>query len=147
MFNKSNQKPCILNQTKISVIESIYLTEIEIKRTMVNLKLNKSMGPHKLGNHLLNKLANRLKKSLQLLFNTIANKSINPIMWKYTEICAIYKNGDKKLVIIYRPKNLLLSFSKVLERLIFDKISTHIFKQLHESQFGFWPKDRQQFKC
>ena len=87
LFKKSNEKPCLLNQTKISVIESIYFTETEIKRTMVNLKLNKAMGLNNLRNHIQNKLANGLKKSLHLLFNTIANKSTYPTMWKHSEIC------------------------------------------------------------
>ena len=39
VFNKPNEKPCMLNQTNISVLQSIYFTEEEIKITMVNLKL------------------------------------------------------------------------------------------------------------
>ena len=82
MFIKPNKKPCILNQININVIESIYFREIEIKRTMVKLKLNKAMGHNKLGNHKLSKLANKLKKFLHLLFNTTANKSTYPTKWK-----------------------------------------------------------------
>ena len=89
---------------------------------------------------MLNKLANGLKKSLHLLSITISSKSTYPTMWKRSEMCPINKNSDKQSVISYRPISLLFSVSKVLERLIFDKITTHTFKQLHQNDCGFQPK-------
>ena len=98
------------------------------------------MGLNKLGNPIVHKLANRFKKSVHILFNTIGNNSAYPTMWKRSEIGPIHKNGEKQSVISYRPIRLLFPVSKVLERFIFDKMSAHIFKQLHESKFGFRPK-------
>ena len=135
-----------MNQNNFSVIERICFTEIEIKRAIVNLKLNNAMRPNKLGNHILIKLANGLKKPLHLLFNTIANKSTYPIMWKRSEICAIYNKDDKQSVISYRPISLLFSVYKVIKKFIFDKMSTQIFEQLDESQFGFRPKRLTKFQ-
>ena len=93
----------------------------------MNLKLKKAMGPNKLGNHIVNKLANGLKKSYHLLFKTIANKSTYPTMWKRSKICPIYKNREKQSVVSYRPISLLFSVFKLLERLIFDEMSTYNF--------------------
>ena len=80
---------------------------------MDKLKLNNTMGPNKLGNRILNKLANGLKKCLHFLCNTIASKLTYSTMWKRS----VYSSQSPKYW---------------LERLIFDKISNQIFKQLHE---------------
>ena len=59
--------------------------------------------------------------------------------WKVQRIMPIYKNGDKQLISNYRPISLLCIISKVLEKLIYKKIITHILPQLSPYQFGFLP--------
>ena len=49
----------------------------------------------------------------------------------------IFKVGDSNCVKNYHPISLLSIVSKVLERLIFNKIISHISKSINPSQFGF----------
>ena len=57
-----------------------------------------------------------------------------PQEWRTHLITPIYKSGDRS---DYRPISLLPIVSKVLERIIYDRIVPHISQQLHPSQFGF----------
>ena len=52
-------------------------------------------------------------------------------------ITPIFKAGDRMSVKNYRPISLLCNVSKVLERLIFDKVSPFVTRQITMSQFGF----------
>ena len=57
---------------------------------------------------------------------------------KFTsQITPIFKSGDPSLVNNYQPISLLSNTSKVLERLVFDKIIGHIRNTISLSQFGF----------
>jgi hypothetical protein len=53
----------------------------------------------------------------------------------------IYKNGDRYEPSNYRPISLLSSFSKVFERLVFNRLYEHININniLDSNQYGFWP--------
>ena len=60
-----------------------------------------------------------------------------PSSWKIHKVIPIFKAGDHCSVRNYRPISLLSNTSKVLERLIYNKIITHISKYISCSQFGF----------
>ena len=52
--------------------------------------------------------------------------AIYPADWKIHKIIPVFKSGDRSLIINYRPISLLSNISKVLERLIYDKIIYHV---------------------
>ena len=61
-----------------------------------------------------------------------------PTEWKMHKIVAVYKSGDKTSVKNYRPISLLICVtSKVLERLIYDKIINSVSNCITQYQFGF----------
>ena len=62
---------------------------------------------------------------------------LDPSEWKMHRITPIFKAGDRMSVKNYRPISLLCNVSKVLERLIFDKVSPFVTRQITMSQFGF----------
>ena len=90
-----------------------------------------------LGNLPLKALPKSLAKSLKLLFNTISNKSTFPDHWKRGEVIPIFKDGDKQNVKNYRGVVLLDCVSKVLERLIFEKLYPRVESLLSDDQHGF----------
>ena len=55
-------------------------------------------------------------------------------------IIPVFKSGDKSSVCNYRPISLLCSISKLLEKLIYDKIIGFVSTSISPSQFGFRPK-------
>ena len=58
---------------------------------------------------------------------------------KVSKIIPLYKSGDKTLFNNYRPISLLPLFSKVLERLMYDRLYSFLVKYsiLYSFQFGF----------
>jgi hypothetical protein len=69
---------------------------------------------------------------------------IFPVAWNlnyYTNICysKTLIKGDKENIANHRPISLLTSFSKVFERLIYDRLLKHIenYNILAVEQFGF----------
>jgi hypothetical protein len=58
---------------------------------------------------------------------------------KYSEIKPLFKNGDKNDIKNYRPISLLTSSSKILERVIFIRLSKHVTNNaiLPPNQYGF----------
>ena len=69
---------------------------------------------------------------------SLSKQSI-PYEWKCHSITPIFKSGDKSLVKNYRPISLLCIISKILEHLIFSKISKFIITNniLYHHQFDF----------
>ena len=55
-------------------------------------------------------------------------------------IIPVFKSGDKSSVRNYRPISLLCSVSKILEKLIYDKIIPFVSTSISSCQFGFRPK-------
>ena len=61
---------------------------------------------------------------------------------KVAKVVPIYKSGDRRLINSYRPVSVLPCFSKILEKLMYNRISNFIHKHslLNEYQFGFRQK-------
>ena len=72
------------------------------------------------------------------LFTLSLSKSYLPKEWHSHRITPIYKSGDRSVVSNYLPVSLLCCISKVLERIVFDKIFDSIVTSLiSDMQFGF----------
>ena len=64
--------------------------------------------------------------SFHYLFTLSLRNGVIPAQWKIHKIIPIFKSDDPSLVNNYRPISLLSNTSKVLERLVFDIIISHI---------------------
>jgi hypothetical protein len=62
-----------------------------------------------------------------------------PERLKYSILKPLYKNRDKSLMSNYRPISLLTSFSKIVEKVIFNRLIDHLNKYgiLSLRQYGF----------
>ena len=58
---------------------------------------------------------------------------------KHGEVVPLYKNGSKKLLVNYRPITLLLTISKILEKLVYKRVYSFLNdnNQIYNSQYGF----------
>ena len=58
---------------------------------------------------------------------------------KIAKIKPLFKSGETDLVNNYRPISILPVFSKVLERIMYNRLYTHVTSNnlLYEKQFGF----------
>ena len=65
-----------------------------------------------------------------------------PTELKVEKVVPIYKSGDRRLIKNYRPVSVLPCFSKILKKLMYNRISNFIHKHslLNDYQFGFRQK-------
>jgi len=61
---------------------------------------------------------------------------------KISHVCPVFKGGDAADFSNYRPISILPSFSKIYERLVYNRLMSFIDKHdlLHHNQFGFRKK-------
>ena len=84
-----------------------------------------------------------IKESITVSLVHICNRSfvtgIFPSELKITNVVPIYTRGDEMMFSNYRPVSALPVFSKLLERLVYNCLISHINdnKLLYEFQFGF----------
>ena len=78
---------------------------------------------------------------LTRIFNLSVSTGIVPDKLKIAKVIPIYKKDDAEKFSNYRPVSLLPCFSKILERLVFNRCVEYIdaHEILNEKQFGFRP--------
>ena len=117
-------------------------TEREVSDIITNLPNKKSSGYDNLDNTILKELKEILVKPLTSLFNRSMAEGIFPMSMKISEVVPLYKNKERELSTNYRPISLLITISKVLEKLVHKR--TYQFlndsHQIFESQYGFRSK-------
>ena len=64
-------------------------------------------------------------------------EGVVPSDWKRHNIIPVFKSGDKSTVKNYRPISLLCNVSKVLERLLYNRILDFYSDSISYHQFGF----------
>ena len=114
-------------------------TETEI-RSLISQLLNKSSSGHDhISNKLLKELCDTISYPLMIIFNQLITQGIFPDIMKLADVIPLYKGKDKDEVINYRPISLLITLSKILEKIIYKRIYNYLDKNniLYESQYGF----------
>ena len=128
---------CLPTPSKsLSVIE---ISESDIMEVLKHLDPSKAHGPDSIGPNILKYCSSALCVPLLHLFTQCVKQHNIPCEWKLHLISPIYKAGDKTSVRNYRPISLLSCTSKVLERIIYNKIINHVLESVTPEQFGFLP--------
>ena len=80
---------------------------------------------------------------LKIIFANCLSKGIFPDIWKHANVVPVHKKNEKNLKGNYRPISLLPIFGKILEKLIFDSLYSHLVSSelLNPNQSGFRPGD------
>ena len=81
-----------------------------------------------------------IQRSSQLTrsnYQTLARTGTIPTQWSIHVISPILKSGDRSSVRNYRPISLLCTVSKVLERIVHEKIIDFLSPAISSHQFGF----------
>lgn len=115
------------------------IVEIEVNKIIDKFNQNKSSGHDNIGNFIVKRVASEIVKPLTMIFNLSISTGVVPDNLKIAKVVPIYKKGDAELLSNYRPVSVLPCFSKILERLVFNRCMSYIDKQniLNEKQFGF----------
>ena len=115
------------------------VTEEELKKAFFSLKPNKTPGYDNINVNVVKKIYEELKTPLMRIFNLSLNTGIFPDKLKIGKVSPIFKNGEKDLLTNYRPISVLPCFSKILERIMCDRLYSYLTenKILFKKQFGF----------
>ena len=117
-------------------------TREEITDIVNNLKLKKSSGHDGIDNCLLKSIILSIVNPLVHIFNLSLTTGYVPTNTKIAKVIPIFKKGDALETNNYRPISLLPSFSKVLERIVFIRVTAFLNMNniINDSQFGFRAK-------
>ena len=133
---------CIIKKKVNSVFTLKKIEEYTVKRTINNLPNKDSYGFDGFSTKLLKLIEPAITKSLTLLTNQVLTTGVFPDKIKIAKVIPIYKKGEPSTFNNYRPISLLPAISKVLEKIIFDQLSTYLkdSKLFFDHQYGFRPK-------
>ena len=111
----------------------------EIVDIINKIPCGKAPGWDGVSSIILNKTKYYFAKPLALIFNKSITSGIFPDGLKVGKVVTIYEKGSKNEIRNYRPITVLSVFSKVFEKLIFNRLISFVDNNgvLSDSQFGF----------
>ena len=115
------------------------LTENELDEAFKSLKKNKAPGPDGLDVNIIISAYKIIKKPLLKIFNDSLLLGIFPQSMKIAKVTPFYKSGKKNLMTNYRPISVLSCFSKILERIMYNRLYSYLNDNnlFFQKQFGF----------
>ena len=128
--------------------KSIFLkpvTEVEIRKIICKLLPKHSSGVDNINNKILKELGDLIIDPLTKICNNSLCKGIFPRTMKQAKVVPLYKSKSRDLTTNYRPISLLLTLSKILEKLMYSRVYNFlcVTNQLYVSQYDF----RKQHSC
>ena len=122
-------------------LSTITCSSEEVASIIQSLKVKSASGPDGISTQMLKICSSFISQYLSLLFNQSLSSGIVPTDWKLSNVTPVYKAGDPKLAENYRPISLLSFPSKLLERIVHNRLLKYLLENDHlsPSQFGFRP--------
>ena len=92
-----------------------------------------SSGHDKIDNILLKKIGTEVAEPISLITNLSLETGIFPYLMKNALVVPLYKAKSKEEVVNYRPISLLLTISKLIEKIVYKQVYQYLTKtgQLH----------------
>lgn len=121
---------------------SIYLAPTnceEIKNIISSLKPSSSAGHDGVNVNVLKACSQNISVSLSVAVNNIIESGTFPDRLKIAQVTPIFKKGDKNKIENCRPISILPVFSKIVEKVIYNRIINFLNKHnlMFENQNGF----------
>ena len=116
-----------------------HTTQYEIEKVIKEIPNKSSHGHNEISNMMLKSLCTSISFLLCLIFNQSLSEGRFPDLMIKAEVVPLYKGKEFDKVINYRPISLLLTISKILEKLVYARVIKFIDKNeiLYDSQDGF----------
>ena len=120
-------------------LSSISIDSSDVYQALCSLDSTKAMGFDNISARVLKHCATSLCEPVCVLFTHCLETFKLPDMWKVHKITAIPKSGDLAQFSNHRPISLLCILSKVLEMVVFEKVSEFILPRLSSNSLGSSP--------
>ena len=101
-------------------------SEIETEISAINVR--KATGPYSIPSNLLKLLKSVISKPLEIIFNASFARGIVPNKFKIARVLPVFKNGIQTNMSNYRPISLLSVFNRILEKIMYNRLSNFIEK-------------------
>jgi hypothetical protein len=117
-------------------------TPEHILKIISKFKPKPSCDIHGVSTKMVKFIGREIATPLSYIFNLSLESGIFPLMLKQCRVIPIYKAGNRLDVDNYRPISLLSSISKILEKIVAEKLLFHLTNNdlLYTHQYGFIPK-------
>ena len=117
-------------------------TVCEINRIIRNLPNKTSHGHDEISNIMLKALCTSIIFPLCHIFNQSLYEGKFPQMMKWAEVIPLYKGKSMDLMVNCRPISLLITLSKILEKIMYKRLYSYLDRRnvLYASQYGFCSK-------
>ena len=114
-------------------------TAFEISDIISLLKSGKSLGPNSIPMKILKCLSSLISSPFSQIINESFQSGIFPDKMKLAKVIPLFKKGCPQTASNYRPISLLSVFSKITEKVMYERLYNFLVKHaiLHELQFGF----------
>ena len=119
-----------LNHNESSLLEGD-LTDEELKTAYFSLTNNKSPGYDEISANVIINTFKNISKPLRYIFNESLSQGIFPEKLKIARITPIFKSDDETSVSNYRPISVLPCFSKIIERIMYNRLYTFLCEKQH----------------
>jgi hypothetical protein len=116
-----------------------YTNTHEVEKIIKFLKSKNSSGYDEITSRIIKVSSSFISSPLTHICNAILRSGVFPDRLKYAIVKPCFKKGYLQEISNYRPISLLTAFSKVIEKLIYERLITHIEVNniLVQEQFGF----------
>ena len=101
----------------------------ELKEAFFLLKTNESPGYDDINFNVVKKCFGEINEPLKHLFNLSLQNGIFSEKMKIAKVIPLFKNGDPEDITNYRTISVLLSFSKVLERIMCNQLYKYLCQE------------------
>ena len=123
-------------------VDNLYFcptTEREIINIISKLPNKVSSGYDKINNNLLKEIKQEIVNPLTDLFNKSMSQGEFPKAIKLSEVVLLHKGKSREMPENYRPISLLITISKVLEKLVYKRVYNYLYVNgsIYSSQYGF----------
>jgi hypothetical protein len=117
-------------------------TPDHIKKIIKNLKPKQSQDAQGISTKMIKFIGNEIAAPLSHIFNLSLSSGEFPSKLKLCRVIPIFKAGNALDCDNYRPISLLSSISKILEKIVAQKLVNHLLSNdlLYPHQYGFLPK-------
>ncbi|MEE9189443.1 MAG: reverse transcriptase family protein [Candidatus Neomarinimicrobiota bacterium] len=102
--------------------------------------IKRSVGADDLSSRVIKDTITSISAPLCDIFNKSYSTGCFPDQLKIAKVIPIFKNDNPQLFNNYRPISVLNFFSKLLERLTYNRLKSFIWRHLSNNQFGFRDK-------
>ena len=132
----------VISATKLQSFSFYEVYEETVLKNLLSLKTNKVIGLDNISARLLECGMHAICPLIAKLLNLSIRTSSFPEIWKCSKVAALFKPGDRTNASNYPPVSILLTISKILEKVLHSQLYDFLFSNnlISSKQFGFRPK-------